>query len=85
MLRAIHHAIVIARARSRAEKIANQLSEKQLNDIGQTKWSLIENSVVNLSRELDEAETKRNNRAIRYPKKPGLWVAYKYFHFDKTL
>ena len=85
MLREIYRAIIIGRARSRAEIIANQLSEKQLNDIGQTKCSLIENSVAKVTRKLDEAEISRNNLAIRYPKKPGLRVAYKYFHFEKPM
>ena len=81
-LLAINRVIMIGRARSRVEKIANQITEKQLNDIGQTKCNLIEKSVANIIRELEESEKKRNNRAIRYPKKPGLWVAYKCFHLE---
>ena len=85
MLRAIYRAIIIGRAKSAAEQIAKQLSEEQLKDIGHTKWSLIEQSVAKVTKELDQAEIERNNRQIRYPKKLGLWVAYKYFHFKKPV
>ena len=85
MLRAIYRAIIIGRAKSAAEQIAKQLSEEQLKDIGHTKWSLIEQSVAKATKELDQAEIERNNRQIRYPKKLGLWVAYKYFHFEKPM
>jgi len=85
MLRALYRAIIIGRAKSAAEQIAKQLSEEQLKDIGHTKWSLIEQSVAKVTKELDQAEIERNNRQIRYPKKLGLWVAYKYFHFKKPV
>ena len=85
MLRAIYRAIIIGRAKSAAEQIAKQLSEEQLKDIGHTKWSLIEQSVAKATKELDQAEIESNNRQIRYPKKLGLWVAYKYFHFKKPV
>ena len=85
MLNAIYRAIIIGRAKSTAEKIANRLSERQLNDIGHNRSSLISKSVEIVTKELDEAQVKRNNRAIRYPIKPGLWVAYKYFHFEKPV
>ena len=85
MLNALYRAIIIGRAKSTAEKIANQLSERQLNDIGHSRSSLISKSVEIVTKDLDEAQIKRNNQAIRYPKKPGLWVAYKYFHFGKTV
>ena len=85
MLRAIYRAIIIGRVKSTAEHIAKHLSAEQLKDIGHTKSTLIEQSVANVTRELDQAETERNNRKIRYPKKLGLWVAYKYFHFKKPV
>ena len=85
MLRAIYRAIIIGRAKSAAEHITKHLSAEQLQDIGHTKRTLIEQSVANVTKELDQAETERNNRKIRYPKKPGLWVAYKYFHFEKPV
>ena len=56
MLRAIYRAIVIGRARSAAIYVANNLSERELNDIGHSKWTLVEKSVENAIRELDEAE-----------------------------
>ena len=85
MLNALYRAIIIGRAKSTAEKIANQLSERQLNDIGHSRSSLISKSVEIVTKELDEAQIKRNNQAIRYPRKPGLWVAHKYFHIEKQV
>ena len=85
ILRAIYRAVVIGRARSTAKNIENQLSEKQLNDIVQTKWSLIENSVAEVVQELVEADITRKNQAIPYQKTLGLWMAYKYLHFDKPV
>ena len=85
MLNALYRAIIIGRAKSTAEKIANQLSERQLNDIGHSRSSLISKSVEIVTKDFDEVQIKRNNQAIRYPKKPGLWVAYKYFHFEKSV
>ena len=85
MLRALYRAIIIGRAKSAAEQIVKQLSEEQLKDIGHTKWTLMEQSVSNVTKELDQAELERNNRQTRYPKKLGLWVAYKYFHFKKPV
>ena len=84
MLGAFYRAMVIGRAKSAAEQAVNFLSATQLKDIGHTRWSFIEQSVASVTKELDEAERKRNNRAIRYPAKPGLWVLYKYFNFRKA-
>ena len=72
MLRAFYRAIVIGRAKSAAEQAVNYMSDAQLKDIGHTRWSFIEQSVASVTKELGEAERKRNNRAIRYPEKPGL-------------
>ena len=47
MLRAIYRAIVIGRTRSAAIYLANNLSERQLNDICHSKWTLVEKSVEN--------------------------------------
>ena len=85
MLRAMYRAIIIGRAKSAVEHIAKHLSAEQLKDIGHTKRTLIEQSVANVTKELDQAETERNNRKIRYPKEPRLWVPYKYFHFKKPV
>ena len=81
MLSAFYRAMIIGRAKSAAEQAVNFLSATQLKDIGHTRWSFIEQSVASVTKELDEAERKWNNKAIRYPEKPGLWVLYKYFNF----
>ena len=84
MLRTFYRAMVIGRAKSAAEQAVNFLSATQLKDIGHTRWSFIEQSVASVRKGLDEAERKRNNRTIRYPEKPGLWVLYKYFNLRKA-
>ena len=87
MLRAIYRALLIGRARSAALKVARSMTANQLDDIGHDRWSLIDASVKRFTEELNEAEVKRNNKAIRYPKKPSLlknlWIIYKYFNFQR--
>ena len=65
MLRAIYRAIVIGRTRSAAIYVANNLSERELNDIGHSKWTLVEKSVENAIRELDAAEKVHDQKAIQ--------------------
>ena len=72
MLRAFYRAMVIGRAKSGAEQAVNILCPTQFKDIAHTRWSFIEQSVASVTKELDEAERKRNKIAIRYPEKPGL-------------
>jgi hypothetical protein len=83
MLNAMYRAMVIGRARSAAEQIARNMSNRQLADIGHDRWSLVDASVKAMKDELDAKEAKRKIDAICYPDKPGLWVIYKYFHFQR--
>ena len=83
MLNAMYRAMIIGRARSAAEQIARNMSERQLADIGHDRWSLVDASVKAMKDELDAKEAKRKSDAIRYPDKPGLWVIYKYFNFQR--
>ena len=69
MLRTIYRSLVIGRARTSAEKTVRHLSDRQLNDIGHSKWSFIEGSVNSVINDLDAAEAKRKNDAICYPGK----------------
>jgi hypothetical protein len=80
MLRTIYRAFVIGRTRSAAEQIANKLSVRQLQDIGYSRFDFVESQVTAVTNELNAAEIKRKNNAIRYPNKTGLWVIYKYFN-----
>ena len=79
MLRAIYRAIVIGRTRSAAIYVANNLSERELNDIGHSKWTLVEKSVENAIRELDAAEKVHDQKAIQPAPAhslAGIWAAY---------
>jgi len=64
MLRAIYRAIVIGRTRSAAIYVANNLSERELNDIGHSKWTLVEKSVEATIKDLDVADKARAQKAI---------------------
>ena len=72
MLRTFYRAMVIGRAKSAAEQTVNILCPTQFKDNAHPRWSFIEQSVASVTEELDEAERKRNKRAICYPEKPGL-------------
>ena len=79
MLRAIYRAIVTGRTRSAAIYLANNLSERELNDIGHRKWTLVEKSVENAIRELDAAEKVHDKKAIQpapVHSLAGIWAAY---------
>ena len=79
MLRAIYRAIIIGRAKSAAIYVANNLSERELNDIGHSKWTLVEKSVENAIKELDAAEKVRAQNAIKPAPAfslAGIWAAY---------
>jgi len=79
MLRAIYRAIVIGRTRSAAIYVANNLSERELNDIGHSKWTLVEKSVENTIKDLDAAEKLSDQKAIQPAPAyslAGIWAAY---------
>ena len=79
MLRAIYRAIVIGRTRSAAIYVANNLSERELNDIGHSKWTFVEKSVANTIKDLDATEKLRAQKAIRPAPAfslAGIWAAF---------
>ena len=79
MLRAIYRAIIIGRTRSAAIYLANNLSERQLNDIGHSKWTLVEKSVEATIKDLDAAEKARDQKAIQPAPAyslAGIWAAF---------
>ena len=85
MLRAIYRALLIGRTRSAAEQVARNMTEQQLQDIGHNRLSLVAASVESITKELNSEELIRNNRAIRYPEKHGLWVIYRYSNFRRAV
>ena len=80
MLNAIYRAIIIGRAKSAANNVARNLSDRDLNDFGHSRSSFISASVQNVIKDLDEAEKRRNQRAIRKPTQKGLWALYTFLN-----
>ena len=79
MLRAIYRAIIIGRTRSAAIYLANNLSERELNDIGHSKWTLVEKSVEATIKALDAPEKARDQKAIQPAPAyslAGIWAAF---------
>ena len=79
MLRAIYRAIIIGRAKSAANYVARNLSDRQLNDIGHSRSTIISASVQSVIRDLDEADKRRDQKAIKPSSAwslPGIWSAY---------
>ena len=81
MFRRIYRALVLSRTESTAIKIANQLSQHDLKDIGVSRYELIRQSVEAVRKEFDQADLERANQAIRIPERPGLHTLYRFFHF----
>ncbi len=79
MLRAIYRAIIIGRAKSAANHLARNLSDRELADIGYSRSTFLSKSVESVIKELDEAENRRAQKAIK-PSSPwtlsGIWAAY---------
>jgi uncharacterized protein YjiS (DUF1127 family) len=63
MFRNIYRALVISRTKSAAIQVANQLSHRQLSDIGCSRCDIINSSVESVRKEFDQADLKRANNA----------------------
>ena len=63
MFRNIYRALVLSRTKSAAIKIANQLDQRGLNDIGVTRYELVQRSVASVRKEFDQADRKRAQEA----------------------
>ena len=50
MLNVMYRAMVIGRARSAAEKIARNMSDRQLKDIGYTQYDIVQRSVESVTK-----------------------------------
>ena len=83
MFKRIYRAIVLSRTKSAAIHVANQLSQRDLNDIGYSRYELVHNSVESVRKEFDQADLERANRAIRYPNHGGLSSLYLLFHTNR--
>jgi len=63
MFRNIYRALVLSRTKSAAIKIANQLDQRDLNDIGVSRYELVQRSVETVRKEFDQADRKRAQEA----------------------
>ena len=83
MFRNIYRAMVLSRTKSAAIQVANQLSQRDLNDIGYSRYEIVHNSVESVRKEFDQADLERANNAIRYPNHGGLSSIYSLFHKNR--
>jgi uncharacterized protein YjiS (DUF1127 family) len=63
MFRNIYRALVLSRTKSAAIQIANQLDQRDLNDIGVSRYELVQRSVESVRKEFDQADCKRAQEA----------------------
>ena len=83
MFRNIYRAMVLSRTKSAAIQVANQLSQRDLNDIGYSRYEIVHNSVESVRKEFDQADLERANKAIRYPNYGGLPSIYSLFQTNR--
>ena len=83
MFRRIYRALVLSRTKSTAIKIANQLDQHDLNDIGVSRYELVQKSVEAVRKEFEQADIERANKKIRYPNYGGLASIYRLFHTNR--
>ena len=79
MLHVMYRAIVIGRARSTAEKIARNISDRQLTDIGYTRHDIVQSAVESVTKELEEKRQKRLQQAITPPSIFSLSTIWAFF------
>ena len=83
MFRNIYRAMVLSRTKSAAIHVANQLSQRDLNDIGYSRYEIVQNSVESVRKEFDQADLERANKAICYPNYGGLSSIYRLFQTNR--
>ena len=79
MLHVMYRAVVIGRARSAAEQIARNMSDRQLKDIGHTRYSIVKSAVESVTKELEEKRQKRLQQAITPPSIFSLSTIWAFF------
>ena len=67
VLHVMQRAMAIGRARSTAKKTARNRSDRQLKDIGYTRYHIVHNAIASVTKELEEKPHKRLQEAIRPP------------------
>ena len=79
MLHVMYRAMVIGRARSAAEQIARKMSDRQLKDIGYTRYNIVQSAVESVTKELEEKRQKRLQQAITPPSIFSLSTIWAFF------
>ena len=75
MFRRIYRAWVISRTKSAARQIANQLTARDLKDIGVSRGQIVSRSLETVRKEFEQADRIRANKAIRVPDRAGLHLS----------
>ena len=65
MFRNIYRAMVLSRTKSAAIQTANMLTQRDLNDIGVSRYEIVNSAVELVRKELDQADLKRAQAASR--------------------
>ena len=79
MLHVMYRAVVIGRARSAAEQIARNMSDRQLKDIGYTRYNIVQSAVESVTKELEEKRQKHLQAAITPPSIFSLSTIWAFF------
>ena len=67
MFRNIYRAIVLSHTKSAAIQVANQLSQRDLNDIGTSRFDIVRKGIESVTNELDQADFKRAQEDAEEP------------------
>jgi uncharacterized protein YjiS (DUF1127 family) len=63
MFRNIYRALVLSRSKSAAIQTANMLTQRDLNDIGVSRYEIVNSAVELVRKELDQADFQRTLKA----------------------
>jgi uncharacterized protein YjiS (DUF1127 family) len=63
MFRNIYRAVVLSRTKSAAIQTANMLTQRDLNDIGVSRYELVNSAVELVRKEFDQADLQRAQEA----------------------
>jgi uncharacterized protein YjiS (DUF1127 family) len=73
MFRKIYRALILSRTKSAAIQVANQLSNHDLNDMGHSRFDIVNVTVESVRKELDQADLERAQKTAAGTRKPSFW------------
>lgn len=74
MFRNIYRALVLSRTKSAAIQVANQLTQRDLNDMGYSRFEIVNSSVELVRKELDQVDLERANKAASGKTRSSFWA-----------